>query len=97
MPDDGFKVNLDELQRVADVALPALRDIMSAQLPVLNAHEGLAGPGGGLAEVAALQSVYARFTDDIAARQKHGVEVVDATALAARGIVTLYRRADGQV
>ncbi len=96
MADSGFKANLDELQRVADVALPALRDIMGAQLPVLNAHEGLAGPGGGLAEIAAFQSAYARFTDDIAARQKHGDGVVDTTAQAAHDIVTLYRRADGQ-
>ena len=42
---NGFEVALDELQRVGDSALPALRDIMSAQLPVLNAHEGLAGSG----------------------------------------------------
>jgi hypothetical protein len=42
---DGFTVALDELQRVGDSALPMLRDIMGAQLPVLNAYEGLAGPG----------------------------------------------------
>jgi len=92
---NGFKVALDELQRVGDSALPALRDIMGAQLPVLNAHEGLAGPGS-FGAVNDFQLVYARFTDEIAARQKHGTEVVDATAEAAKAIVALYRRADGQ-
>ncbi|GAB3150523.1 hypothetical protein GCM10027258_48700 [Amycolatopsis stemonae] len=92
---NGFKVALDELQRVGDSALPALRDIMGTQLPVLNAHEGLAGPGH-LDAVNDYQLAYARFTDEIAARQKHGTEVVDATAEVAKAIVTLYRRADGQ-
>lgn len=36
---DGLKVALDELQRVGDSTLPMLRDIMGAQLPVLNAYE----------------------------------------------------------
>ncbi|MBE8519368.1 hypothetical protein ILP97_17950 [Amycolatopsis sp. H6(2020)] len=92
---NGFKVALDELQRAGDGALPALRDIMAAQLPVLTAHEGLAGPGTSDA-VNDFQLAYARFTDEIAARQKHGSEVVDATAAAAKAIVALYRRADGQ-
>jgi hypothetical protein len=42
---DGFGVALDELQRVGDVALPALRDVMAGQLSTLTAHEGLDGPG----------------------------------------------------
>jgi hypothetical protein len=92
---NGFRVALDELQRVGDSALPTLRDIMGAQLPVLNAHEGLAGPGA-LDAINDYQTTYARFTDEIAARQKHGTEVVDATAEAAKTIVALYRRADGQ-
>ncbi|MCE7003205.1 hypothetical protein LWC34_10230 [Kibdelosporangium philippinense] len=93
--DDGFRVALDELQRVGDQALPALRDIMAVQLPILTSHEGLGGPGR-LEEVGAYQVTYARFTDEIAARQKHGAEVVDATAQAVKSIVALYRRADGQ-
>ncbi|MDX3193800.1 hypothetical protein PV458_35830 [Streptomyces sp. MN03-5084-2B] len=93
---NGFKVALDELQRVGESALPTLRDIMNAQLPVLNAHEGLAG-SGTFDSVNDFQLAYARFTDEIAARQKHGTEVVDATAEAAKAIVALYRRADGQV
>ncbi|SFW88601.1 hypothetical protein [Amycolatopsis australiensis] len=92
---NGFKVAVDELQRVGDDALPALRDIMGSQLPVLTAHEGLAGPGS-LDAVNDFQLAYARFTDEIAARQKHGIEVVDATAEAAKAIAALYRRADGQ-
>ncbi len=92
---NGFKVALDELQRVGDSALPTLRDIMGTQLPVLNAHEGLAGPGH-LDAINDYQLAYARFTDEIAARQKRGTEVVDATAEAAKAIVALYRRADGQ-
>jgi hypothetical protein len=96
VPDKGFKVNLDELQRVADEAFPALADVMRTQLPVLNAHEGLHGPGGSLTEVAAFQLAYASYSDEIAARQKHGCEVADVTATAARDIVGLYRRADGQ-
>ncbi|MFG1646685.1 hypothetical protein ACGFMK_40965 [Amycolatopsis sp. NPDC049252] len=92
---NGFTVALDELQRVGESALPTLRDIMGSQLPVLNAHEGLAGPGT-LDAINEFQLSYARFTDEIAARQKHGTEVVDATAEAAKAIVALYRRADGQ-
>ncbi|WP_370964798.1 hypothetical protein [Amycolatopsis sp. cg9] len=91
----GFTVALDELQRVGDSALPMLRDMMGAQLPVLTAHEGLAGPGA-LDVVNEFQGSYARLTDEIAARLKHGTEVVDATAAAATAIVALYRRADGQ-
>ncbi|WP_410628038.1 hypothetical protein [Amycolatopsis sp. cmx-8-4] len=93
---NGFKVALDELQRVGESALPTLRDIMGSQLPVLNAHEGLAGLGT-LDVINEFQLSYARFTDEIAARQKHGTEIVDATAEAAKAIVALYRRADGQV
>ncbi|MEV7040696.1 hypothetical protein [Amycolatopsis sp. NPDC051061] len=93
---NGFKVALDELHRVGESALPALRDIMVAHLSVLNAHEGLAGPGK-LDTIDDFQLSYARFTDEIAARQEHGAEVVDATAEAAKAIVALYRRADGQV
>lgn len=92
---DGFRVALDGLQRVGDVALPALRDIMAAQLSILTSHEGLGGPGTSN-DVGAYQLTYARFTDEIAARQKHGAEVVDATAQAAKSIVTLCRCADGQ-
>jgi hypothetical protein len=91
---NGFKVALDELQRVGDSARPALRDIMGAQLSVLNAHEGLADPGH-LEAINDYQLAYARFTDEITARQKHRTEVVDATAEAAKAIVALYRRADG--
>ncbi|QFU86404.1 hypothetical protein YIM_05930 [Amycolatopsis sp. YIM 10] len=70
MSDNGFTVALDELARVADQAFPALAEIMGAQLVVLNSHEGLHGPGGGLPAVAQYQSTYANYTDEIAARQK---------------------------
>jgi hypothetical protein len=93
--EDGFRVALDELQRVGDVALPVLHDVMAAQLSILTSHEGLGGPGR-LEDIGAYQMTYARFTDEIAARQKHGAEVVDATAQTAQSIVALYRRADGQ-
>ncbi|GAA1967024.1 hypothetical protein [Amycolatopsis minnesotensis] len=96
MPDGSFEVDLEQLQRVAEDALPEIGDIMRDQLGVLTSHEGLAGPGGSMAEVADFQSAYATFSDEVAARQKHGCEVVYATAQAASGIVALYRRADGQ-
>ncbi|GAB2779538.1 hypothetical protein [Amycolatopsis magusensis] len=96
MPDNGFTVVLDELARVADQAFPELAEIIGRQIAVLNSHEGLHGPGGGLPLVAHYQSTYVNYTDEIAARQRRGVEVVLATAEALRRIVGLYRRADGQ-
>jgi hypothetical protein len=92
---DGFIVVLDDLQRVADQALPALGDVLRGQLGTLNTHEKLNG-AGRLPGVDAYQRAYDVYTSDIAARQQRGCDVVYETAEAARQIAMLYRRADGQ-
>lgn len=92
----GFRVDLEELRRAADESLPALAEVLRAQVPVLNAHEGLHGPGGRLPAAVGFQIAYAEYTDAIAARQRLGCSLVNATAEALRGIVTVYKRADGQ-
>ena len=98
MPTDegGFRIDLAEAQKAADTSLPNLAAALRGPIPVLNAHEGLGGPGGDLAAVRSVQFAYAVYTDVLADRLRKGCAAIDATAQALRDILTVYRRADGQ-
>lgn len=96
MSDDGFQIDLAEAQKVADVALPNLANHLRGPVSVLFSHEGLHGPGGDLQAVRHVQGVYARYTDVLAERLRHGCDVIDATSQRLREVVMIYRRADGQ-
>ncbi|ALG07363.1 hypothetical protein [Kibdelosporangium phytohabitans] len=97
MSDEGFEIDLADAQKAADVALPNLANHLRGPVTVLFSHEGLHGPGGNMPAVDNVQSVYAHYTDALAERLRHGREVIDATARTLRDIVTVYRRADGQI
>lgn len=96
VPDTGFQIDLTDAQNAADISLPNLADHLRGPVSVLFSHEGLHGPGGDLQAVRHVQGVYARYTDVLAERLRHGCDVIDATARTLRDIVTVYRRADGQ-
>ena len=98
MPTDegGFRIDLAEAQKAADTSLPNLAAALRGPIPVLNAHEGLTGPGGDLDSTRAAQGAYAAYTDVLADRLRKGCQVIDTTAQALRDILAVYRRADGQ-
>jgi hypothetical protein len=94
--EGGFRIDLAEAQKAADTSLPNLAAALRGPIPVLNAHEGLTGPGGDLDSTRAVQGAYAAYTDVLADRLRKGCQVIDMTAEALRDILTVYRRADGR-
>jgi hypothetical protein len=94
-PEDGFRVNLPELERIATQHLPGVAELLRGPANVAMTHEGLEGPGR-FGPVYAMEGAYARFTDSVAIRQRTGADRIEQTAQALSNIVDLYRRADGQ-
>jgi hypothetical protein len=94
-PEDGFKVNLPELESIAVQHLPAVANALRGPATVVLTHEGLEGPGQ-FDPVYAMERAYAHFTDSVGIRQRTGCDRIDQTAQALKEIVDLYRRADGQ-
>jgi hypothetical protein len=94
-PEDGFRIHLPELERIATQHLPAVAQALRGPADVVMSHEGLEGPGR-FGAVYAMEGAYARYTDSVGIRQRTGAERIEQTAIALRNIVNLYRRADGQ-
>jgi hypothetical protein len=93
-PDEGFAVNVTELDRLA-AALPAVADALRPPIALLSEHTPTPRPRQ-VAAVSRLEKWYGTLTQEVANRQRTACERIVATAAALHDIAQVYRRVDGQ-
>ena len=91
---DGFAVDLSELDKAANQCLPAAADVLRPPGQLLATYEGLEGSVRGDA-AGTMPAAYGSFTWFLGDRQRRICDVIDATAQALQEIAEVYRRTDG--
>lgn len=94
-PNDGFTVNVNDVEQAATQSLPTAAGLLRVPIRDLVAHVDFEGPNVYSAADRATKA-FALYKETIGRRQQDIARVVDETAEALLDIVTVYRRADGQ-
>jgi hypothetical protein len=94
-PNDGFTVNLRDLEQAATQSLPTAAAAIRVPIHDLVAHVDLRGSTRYSATDHAM-TAFALYKETVGRRQQDIARVVDETAETLTEIVTVYKRADGQ-
>jgi hypothetical protein len=95
-PNDGFTVNLNDVEQAATQSLPTAAGALRAPIADLLSHVDFEGANVYSASDRATKA-FGLYKETVGRRQMDIARVVDETAEALMDIVTVYRRADGQV
>jgi hypothetical protein len=95
MTSEGFRVNVDELEKLAVEYLPGIATALRAPTEAIATQEDMKGPGS-FPQFEDMRGAYENLCEGISQRQMTGSWIIDETANALREIATLYRRVDGQ-
>jgi hypothetical protein len=95
-PNDGFTVNINDVEQAATKSLPAAANALRAPISDLVSLVDFEGPNVYSAADRATKA-FGLYKESVGRRQMDIARVVDEAAEALMDIVTVYKRADGQV
>ena len=94
---EGFRIDLDEATKAAEVSLPKAIDMLRAPVPVLITHLDDFRSPGKFDAADRIQVAYHEWSEAHGRRLQYACDVMTASATALREIIALYRRVDGRI